>query len=510
MSDDPHSQLAARSLNALSWGAGAAVLRLLLQLGAQIVLARLLGPQQYGLFAIGAIVVAFSGFFADIGLAYGLIQKADISDRDLRFVVTWQWLLGGSVTAGVYFGAGSLAAFFGEPRATPVLQGLSPLCLLNALAAPSLNLLKRDLDFKRIQLAQGFSYALGYWMLGIPLALMGAQVWALVVAWTVQAAFNLGLLYRATGHPMRPLFWHAQARAQWTYGLAVLGSNLVNWVINNIDRVIVGHGFGSRDVGLYATAGNLLYSPTAAALSVVQPVFFAASSRVADDAARIARGYQALLGLVAALVLPLALAVAIAAEPLVLLLFGPAWAAAAAICTPLALAMPLFMLWGVSTPLLWTAAMPAHEFKLQLPLALLWAAVCWLAARESMPAVAWSVLGLSAVRCALVVGAAVRLQRLALADVWAGLSGGVVLSAAVAAAVWLPALAGRAQLPAWRCAIVAVTAVATWAIVVRLWPAALSPLLRVWLGRALLPGPRPIRAALRWLRIGDPSVPVSP
>ena len=319
----------------------------------------------------------------------------------------------------------------------------------------------------------------------------------------MQAAVNLGLLYRATGHPLRPLFWHAQARAQWTYGLAVLGSNLVNWVINNIDRVIVGHGFGSREVGLYATAGNLLYSPTAAALGVVQPVFFAASSRLADDTARIASGHQALLGRVAAGVLPLALAVAIAAEPLVLLLFGPAWQAAAAICTPLALAMPLFMFWGISTPLLWTAAKPAQEFKLQLPLALLWAGVCWLAARESMPAVAWCVLGLSAIRCALVVGAAVRLRRVALADVWAGLSGGVVLSAAVAAAVLLAELAGRAQLPAWRCAIVAITAIATWAIVVRLWPAALSPALRLWLGRALVAGPWPIRAALRWLRLGD-------
>ena len=503
MSDQPHSQLAARSLNALTWGASGALLRLLLQLAALVVLARLLGPQQYGLFAIGAIVVGFSGLFADIGLAYGLIQKPDVSDRDLRFVFTWQWLLGGAVTAVVYFGAGSLAAFFGEPRAAPVLQGLSPLCLLNALAAPSLNLLKRDLDFKRIQLAQAFSYALGYWVLGIPLALMGAQVWALVLAWTVQAAVNLGLLYRATGHPLRPLFWHAQARAQWTYGLAVLGSNLVNWVINNVDRVIVGHSFGSREVGLYATAGNLLYSPTAAALGVVQPVFFAASSRLADDTARIARGYQALLGFVAAGVLPLALAVAIAAEPLVLLLFGPAWQAAAAICTPLALAMPLIMLWGVSTPLLWTAAKPAREFTLQLPLAMLWAGVCWLAARESMLAVAWGVLGLSAVRCALVIAAAVRLQRVALADVWAGLSGGAVLSAAVAAAVLLAELAGLAQLPAWRCAIAAITAIATWAIVVRLWPAALSPALRLWLGRALVAGPWPIRAALRGLRLGD-------
>lgn len=485
MHDQAPGELAARSLQALAWGAGGALLRLLLQLGAQIVLARLLGPQQYGLFAIGAIVVGFAGFFADIGLAYGLIQKASLSAADLRFVVTWQALLGTAVTAALYGGAGALAAFFGEPGAAPVLQWLAPLCLLNALAAPSLNLLRRGLDFRRIQLAQTLSYALGYGLLGLPLALLGAQVWALVAAWTAQAGINLVLLYRATGHPLRPLFWHPAARAQWTFGLAVLGSNLVNWVINNIDRVIVGQGFGSREVGLYASAANLVYSPSAAALGVVQPVFLAAASRLADDAARIARAYQAMLGLLAALLLPLALVVAIAAEPLLLLLFGPAWQAAAAVCTPLALAMPLFMLWGLSTPLLWAAGKPTHEFRLQLPLALLWAGVCVLAARVSVPTVAWCVLGLSGLRCALVVVAALRLQRLRLAELWAGLAGGLALSLAVAAVLLPVALASQAHSPGWRCAALAGSAIATWAALVRLWPALLSPALRLWLARAL-------------------------
>ncbi|MFX6409630.1 oligosaccharide flippase family protein, partial [Acinetobacter baumannii] len=76
------------------WGGGGTLLRIVMQFGAQVVLARILGPEQYGLFAIGAIVVGFSSFFSDIGLAYGLIQKKEIAAKDIRFVFTWQIILG--------------------------------------------------------------------------------------------------------------------------------------------------------------------------------------------------------------------------------------------------------------------------------------------------------------------------------------------------------------------------------------------------------------------------------
>lgn len=496
---DERRNLGERSLSAVFWGAGGTVLRMLLQIGAQVTLARLLGPEQYGIFAIGATVISFSGFFSDVGLAYGLIQKSEVSARDVRFVFTWQVILGSGVTALVWLGAGPIAVFFGEPRAAEVVRLLSVLCLLNALAAPSLNLLKRQLDFKCIQIAQLLSYVVGYVMVGIPLALSGSQVWALVVAWIVQGAVNLLLLYRATRHALVPLFWYEQARTQSGYGVAVLATNLVNWVINNIDRVIVGRSFGSRDIGLYATSYNLFYNPTAAALGVVQPVFFSASSRVSDDPQRVVRGYKTLLGFVSALVMPVFVVVAVAAEPFIAVLYGPRWAAAAAMCVPIALAMPLFMLWGLSTPLMWTAGKPAREFQIQLPLALGWCAVCLLAARYSVQAVAWSVLALSAARCTIVVVAAARLRRMPLADVWAGMRGGALISATIALAVagMLHLLPGGAA--GIRLLAAVMTALVVWVLVVRLVPAAVSPELSQVLVKVLGRLPGRLRAAVAWL-----------
>lgn len=183
--------LVERSVVATLWGGFGAVLRLVVQVVAQIVLARLLGPDQYGLFAIGVIVVSFSSFFSDIGVAYGLIQKRSVSDADIAFVFGWQIVMGVAVAAAVLLLGEPIAALFNEPRVVPVVHWLAVVCLLNALAAVSLNLLKRNLDYRTLSLTQAIAYFAGYVVVGIPLALAGWAVWALVAAWLVQACTTL-------------------------------------------------------------------------------------------------------------------------------------------------------------------------------------------------------------------------------------------------------------------------------------------------------------------------------
>lgn len=491
--------IGSRSMAAVFWGAGGAAVRLLLQVGAQIALARMLGPMEYGIFAIGATVIGFSAFFSEIGLAYGLIQKATVGPLDIRFVFTWQIVLGLAVTIGIFLGSHGLAIFFGEPRSVSVIRVLSVLCLLNALSAPAMNLLKRDLNFKKLQIAQLVSYAVGYLLVGIPLALAGAQVWALVAAWVVQAAISAGMLYAATRHPLKPLFWYADARRQSSYGGTVFVTNLVNWAIGNIDRVIIARAFGSRDIGLYATSYNLLYNPTATLLGIVQPVFFSASSRIADEPARILQGYKALVAALALLILPVFAALAAVPQTFIDTLYGAKWHAAAALCRPLALVMPMFLLFGLTTPLLWTSGRAAKEFQLQLPVALLWLAVCAWAATVSVVMVAWAVLALYSLRCAVVVGVATRSMGLQGADFWRCARGGVVVSLAIAASLLLADHLLQ-PLAAWqRLGLHVLVGVVLWLGLLRLLPALLAPELSVLFDRILMLMPRPLARVLAFL-----------
>ena len=491
--------LGSRSLLAVFWGTGGAVARLVLQFGAQVVLARILGPEQYGIFAIGAIVISFSNFFSDIGLAYGLIQKKDVSQNDVRFVFTWQIILGTAVTAAVYFAADSIAAFFGDVRAASVVQALAAICLLNALAAPSLNLLKRELDFKRIQIAQISGFILGYVIIGIPLALYGSQVWALVVAWLVQAMAVLVLTYRATRHAVAPLIHYDEARAVTTYGGTVLITNLVNWVISNIDRVIVGRVFASREIGLYATTFNMLQAPTTSILGVVQPVFFSASSRISDDQNKVTTLYRALVSAVTTYLMPAFFSVAVVATTFIEALYGPKWIDAATILPPVALAMPLFLIWGLTTPLLWTGGHASKEFKAQLPMAALWLAACSVAAQLSFEAVAWTVLFLYIVRCALLVAIACRHLNMTYVSIFRATRGGLAISLLVATFVWICDFNIQIIHPLFRLMIDATAGAASLMLLLRFFPGLISQELAVLNARLIGRLPHRVEVVLSFL-----------
>lgn len=494
--------LGARSITAFLWGGGGAFLRLFMQMAAQIVLARLLGPEQYGLFAISVVVMSFSAFFSDIGMAYGLIQRKTLDDSHVRFVFGWQLVLGMAVAGLLAVLAQPLADFFREPRLQALIFALAPLAFVQAISAVSLNLLKRELDFKSLQIAQTIAYFLGYVCLGIPLALAGAGVWALVAAWGVQSLVSLALMYRAVRHPLRPRLRHPDARSIGHFGGTVLLTNLTNWLIGNVDRTVVARTLDSASMGLYANAYNLVNTPSNTMLGFMQPVLYSACAKVQDDPQRIRKAYLLLMAGIGLVVMPVFFAMSAVADTLVLTLYGQRWAEASEVLRPIALAMPIALLWGITTPVLWNTGRTSLEFKMQLPLAGLWLIGAWIAAQVSLAALAWTVLGLFALRTLLFTQLAIRLIAVTWADCARALRGGLVLAACVSLAGWGADHALLAVLPGnpARLAAVILACAMMVVLVVRVLPNLLTPDLAVIVrgGLARLPHTA-ARAAGWWL-----------
>lgn len=106
--------------------------RFALQLIAQVLLARQLGPQAFGLFAMGLVAITLAGFVAGFGLSWSLMQRAKLDDEDIRFAWTGQLLAGMAALLLLQLLAPSVAAAFREPAAEPVIRWLSISCLLQA------------------------------------------------------------------------------------------------------------------------------------------------------------------------------------------------------------------------------------------------------------------------------------------------------------------------------------------------------------------------------------------
>jgi O-antigen/teichoic acid export membrane protein len=440
---DKKANLSSRGISAVFWGSFGSALRAALQIVTQIILARLLGPSEYGIFAIASIVLSFSKFFSDIGISYGLIQKKTVSAEDIKFVFTWQVILGAVVATAVYFLATPLSMFFKEPRVVPVIQVASVICFINAISSPSANLLKRELDFRSLQTANVVSYIIGYLFIGIPMALLGMQVWALIAAFISSETACLILMYRKSRHPIGFVFWLRGDSHLLVYGSRVFITNVLNWIISNVDRVIIGRAFQSVEIGLYSLAYNLVSNPALTIIGVIQGALFSASARVQDDFDRLRKGLLTMMGAVTLVLFPVFTGIAIAADTIVQSLYGNAWLSAAELLQPIALAMPLYLLLGMATPLLWVSGQTQKEFVIQLPVAIIFVLAAVAASMVSLQAVAWVVFGMYLIRSATIVAATCRALDIGFRRVFRAMRGGLITTFNTTVLIGVTDLAAR-------------------------------------------------------------------
>jgi len=369
-----------------------------------IVLARLLGPEPFGLVALAWLVLGLGNLVADFGLTSALIQCKEVTPNMVRYVFTLQTLAGFILTCLIGFGADWIADFFHQPKAKPVLQVMSLLFLLQALGQTAMSLLRRNLDFRRSQLAQFSSYLFGYVCLGLPLAFSGMGVWSLVIAQLSQSFLYSFIVYVMVKHPVKPTL-QGEGKSLFKFGSKVMASNLSNWGISSLDNAVVGRVFGVTDLGLYNRAYNLVSTPMSAITTSLQGVLFAASSRAQDDKATLCRTYLAALGVIGFICLPVFFTVAVIPDTVILAVYGPLWSAATPLLAPLAIATLLQALLSVGGPMMLGIGRADRELNVQLvTLAVLVLALFW-AYTRSIEAVAWTIVGVSLLRFLLVTGA---------------------------------------------------------------------------------------------------------
>lgn len=432
----PSENLGRRGAVALGWGVVVSAIKIVVTLGVQAALARLLGPVQFGIFAIGMLVVGLAGMFADIGLATGLVQKQLVTEEDVRFVFSMNLAISSAVAVVIFVFAPMLAEGFNKPEVTDVFRALAPAFVLNALASVSVSLLRRALDYRTIQLAGLAGYIVGFGLVGVPLAWATRSVYAVVAAFVVQSVVTLVLVYAKTRHVFGLRFRAPSRREHLAFGGTVLVTNVVNWAVSSIDRVIIGRLFTSAQLGLYSVAYNLVYAPVGLLYPNLQSVVFSTTARLQDQRDRLRTVYLDLLQSVVLTVLPPFAGLYFLAQPLVLSIYGQRWAGSAELAAIFALMAPFLLVWAISTPLLWNTGQKTLESKAQIPFIAVAIAALVLAARKSLLAVAWTAAALYIGRTVLIVLLVLRTIGVRPAEVARRLIPGALMALIVGSLAW--------------------------------------------------------------------------
>jgi O-antigen/teichoic acid export membrane protein len=441
MTGGPLRSLAER---AFKWSALTTVGRFGLQLVAQVLLARLLGPDNYGVYGIGMVVLTFAAFLSGNAFSYILMLQQKVDDEDVRFAFTWQVVAGVACAALMLGASGWIADFFGDPRVAPMVRWLSLACLLLALAGPATCLLQRDLNFRALGLIQLASYATGYLLVGVPLALNGEGAQALAAACVVQAAVALVASYAARPHPVRPLLRHAMAAETLQTGRTVFSTNVINWLLQNVDRLLIGRLLNAQSVGLYSVAYNIASIPNVLLIGSLQPTFLATGAKLQGEPAQLARAWLTMLACIVVFLTPASVVMALLAGDLVQVLYGPAWTDSGWVMAVLFVCVPAWACWGLSTPVLWNTGRKHLEVLLQLPVLLLAVPLWWLLAPYGLRAIAMASAAIIFVRAVVIVGAGLRALGLRGGVLLPFIGRGLALGAICAAAVELGRHAGAA------------------------------------------------------------------
>lgn len=410
----PPNSLLRKSLGAAAWGYMGSVIRLLVQLSAQIVLARILGPSEYGQFAIAVILVSATVFFTDIASS-ALVQMEQIEEDQVRFAFTCQVVAGAGATIVLIALSDSIAVWMDKPGTAWVIVALAPICLINAVSGVSLALLRKRLDFRTIQLCQTTGYFVGYILIAIPLALwFSATVLALVVAWISQAIITSALLFWQSPHNARPVLSCSKSGLMLSFGRGVLLANVSNWALSNIDRLIVARFSPVQVTGMYTTAANLLATPLNQILGTFQSVAFATSAQMEEESKK--KAFLVLVGLISLVVWSMYGFVVAVPDTLIATLYGPKWAGAAPFLLAFSVAFSAYATLAAVTPLLWGSGAPKREAIPQF-----WMAICllvgaWITIKESALAVAWTLAGIYICRCLWIVASGAALFKVRIAD----------------------------------------------------------------------------------------------
>lgn len=316
-----------------------------------IVLARLLSPAEFGLIALATALMGLVQAFADLRVAYALIQRPRVSEEEWSTVFWLATGMGAVLTLAFAASAGLIAEFYANPALREIVWALSVSFLFSAVALTPRTKLEKELRFKALSLAQ-VAATVGTGLLAIGMAVAGFGVWSLVAQSLAVYALDVGFVFWFTRWRPRWVFQRAALRPLLTFSAPLVLHDVLNTLAQSMDRLILGKLVSAADLGLYNRAKIFLYLPVSNLSSSMTRVMFPSLSALQGDPERLQRAALRMLKLLAVVSFPVMTVAAALAEPLVRVVLGPKWLAAVAMMQIFALAGIFASINAVTTTIL--------------------------------------------------------------------------------------------------------------------------------------------------------------
>lgn len=312
------------ALKALCWKLLERSGNAVVQMAVQIIMARLLDPEQFGALAIMLVFVNLGNVIVQSGLNTALIQDSHVDDADYSTVFWMSFVISAMLYILVFLSAPSIAEFYDMPEIVWPLRGLTTIFVINALNAVQVAKVTRDLQMRKIFNATLVSVVASA-LFGIGSAVVGLGLWALVVQQVAYQLVNCLVLFVQVDWKPRLVFRVNRAKSLFAFGWRLLISGLLDQGYRSLSDLIIGKRFSAFSLGLVSQGKKYPNAIGSLLDGAIQPVMLSAVSRVQSDRETVKRLVRRALKTSTYLIVPAMTLFACIAPSLVSTLLGPQW-----------------------------------------------------------------------------------------------------------------------------------------------------------------------------------------
>ena len=289
-----------------------------------IILARLLMPEDFGTLGLIMVFIAISNAFVDSGFTDALIQKGNPTDEDYSSVFYFNLVISLLFYCLIFISSPYFSKFFHAPLLTNTLKVTGTILIFNAISIIQLTQLRVKLQFKKRSQYNIIATLIGT-ALGIILAFYDYGVWSLVYR-TLATSLILCIIVWTRSKWIPILHFSFQrVKALFNFGGFMFLSTLIEYVYSNLQPIIIGKFFTIGQLGYFTQARKLEEIPSNTLTGIISSVTFPVYSKIKDDNEKLKRGAKSSLKTLSFLAIPLMTWMILLSHPLVILLFGEKW-----------------------------------------------------------------------------------------------------------------------------------------------------------------------------------------
>lgn len=322
---EKQNSLKKKTISGLLWSFGDLVGNQGGQFIIQIVLARMLLPEDFGLIGMILIFVAISNSITDSGFTQALIREQKVTQTDYSTVFYFNIVVSMFIYSSLYLTAPAISSFYDQPQLTMLVRVLSLGVIANSFAIIPRAMFTKEVNFK-IQAKVNLTASVVSGVIAIGAALAGLGVWSLVIR---QLAMNtVQSLFLSLSRKWLPslVFSWTSFKRLFGFGWKLLISGLIDTIYTHIFFLIIGKQYSAKSLGFYTNASKFSDVAAQTLTATLQRVTYPVLSSLQDDEDRIKQTFRKIIKLSGFLIFPVMAGIAAIADPLIRLVLGEQWA----------------------------------------------------------------------------------------------------------------------------------------------------------------------------------------